>query len=449
MNWKTSLEQWLGRQARRVIARHQPLVITVSGSVGKSSTKQAIAAVLNEKNDTSVRVSRKNYNNELGVPLTVFGHDAPGRSPLAWIKLMKDAWLYGNGLKKWLVETLVLEMGIDNPGDFKKLLAIAKPNVAVITAITPEGASLIPSHVANFASLDAYASEELEPLRVLEEGDLAIINGDDQRLFGQRSLANAHIGLFGEMDAAEVRLISTKIRVEETPHGKKPLGLEVHLESLNRPLDLFVPGVFGKSVAYAICAALAVGEALDIEPELMRERLEAGLEPMKGRTRIIPGIKYTTLFDDSYNASVPAVVSALKDLATLETHPTQKKIACLGEMREIGEKAKEMHRLVGAEAAKRKIDLLVACGTLAPAMQEGALANGMKQEQIKVFEDTPEAGLFLQEIIKPGDIVLAKASEGRIDSKGVRMERVIKELMAEPNRAAELLVRQEEIWQRK
>jgi UDP-N-acetylmuramyl pentapeptide synthase len=82
-------------------------------------------------------------------------------------------------------------------------------------------------------------------------------------------------------------------------------------------------------------------------------------------------------------------------------------------------------------------------------MKEGALANGMKQEQVQVFEDTPEAGLFLQHFIKPGDVILAKASEGCIDSKGVRMERVIKELMAEPLRAGELLVRQEEVWKRR
>jgi UDP-N-acetylmuramoyl-tripeptide--D-alanyl-D-alanine ligase len=209
-----------------------------------------------------------------------------------------------------------------------------------------------------------------------------------------------------------------------------------------------IPGVYGTSVAYALAAAFCTAYAIDALPE-DPQTIAQHFIPAKGRTRIIPGIKRATLFDDTYNAAPASVIQSLRDLASVKTRAGQGKIACLGEMRELGEKSSDMHRRVGVEAAKSGIDLLICCGIFGPAMAEGALANGLRPDQVKVFKDTPEAGLFIQEILKPGDIVLAKASQGTLETQGVRMERVIKELMAEPMRASELLVRQEPAWQRK
>lgn len=450
MSLVSFFEGKLCRYAAQTIARERPFVVTVSGTVGKSTAKQAIAAVLGANDPAQhVRVTAKNYNNQLGVPLTVFGHKAPGRSIGAWLSLLWDARLTSLGLKSTGIKIFCFEMGTDQPGDFDQLLSIAKPNLAVITAITPDDTNHTPSHTANFASIDALAEEESKPVRVLTNKDGMILNADDKRAFGFRHLSPAHETSFGESDAADIRLVKSTIRVEKTDRGNRPIGIDFNIESFNRPLNIFVPTVFGRSAGYALCAAMAVAEALDIDPFVARQRLEEHFEPMKGRTRIIPGIKHTALLDDSYNASPVAVLSALRDLASIPVEPHQRRIACLGEMRELGERSAEMHRLIGAEAAKLKLDLLVACGTLATVIQEGALANGMSSDQVQVIEDTPEAGLFLQDVIRPGDIILAKASEGTLESKGVRMERVIKELMAEPLRAQELLVRQEDAWKRR
>lgn len=448
MSLTTKFQGWLGNWAAKTIQREHPTVISVSGTVGKTTTRQAIAAVLGAHNPkNAVRAPIKNYNNELGVPLTIFGLKAPGRSIPNWLSILWQAWLTSMGVLKTNIQTFVLEMGVDKPGDFAYLLKIAKPTIAVITAITPDDPTHVPSHTANFPSLDALAEEESAPAHVLTEKDTLILNADDARLFRLRQQTKADVVLYGEMDQAEVRLVRTQVNLEEGEYGCVPTGISIELESFNRPLTISIPGLFGRSVGYAIAGAMAVAETLDVDYTLAKERLEEELKPMPGRTRIIPGIKHTTLFDDSYNASPVAVLSALRDLAGLNLHPAQRRAACLGEMRELGERAEEMHRLIGREAANLKIDLLVACGTLARAIEAGALAAGMNPEQIQVFEDTPEAGLFLQEWIKPGDIVLAKASEGARDSKGVRMERVIKELMAEPLRAEELLCRQGPEWQ--
>jgi UDP-N-acetylmuramoyl-tripeptide--D-alanyl-D-alanine ligase len=449
MGLQTSFERFLGRAAKAVIRRERMFVVAVTGAIGKSTTKQAIAAVLrSDLSENRVRVTARNYNNELGVPLTVFGKPAPGRNPLKWIKLLGVGALARIGFWRSGMRTLVLEMGADKPGDLAYLTSIAQPDVAVVTAITPDDPSGTPVHAANYSSIDQLVEEKSQLVRALRSGGTAILNADDKRVFAMRHLTHEHVLTFGEADGSDVRIAKTSVRMEESQHGRIPVGLEISLESYQRTYELFIPGVYGTSVAYAVAAAVAVGQAMDISEEQVAA-LSIAFNPMPGRTRIIPGIKRTTLLDDSYNASPSSTLSSLRDLAGLPLEPGQRRAACIGEMRELGEKAEAAHRMIGAEAARLGLDLLVVCGIFAHAMAEGALANGMNPEAVKVIEDTPEAGLFIQDWIKPGDIVLAKASEGTIKTKGVRMERVIKELMADPMHAEQLLVRQGAVWQRK
>jgi len=448
MSLRTALEGWLGRQAKRVLLRERPFVITVSGAVGKTTTKRAIGAML-ECHDHSApfRVSPKSYNNELGVPLTVFGHDAPSRSVGAWLRLLKDGFVYGSGLKRLGVKTFVFEIGADKPGDLDYLLDLLTPDLAVVSAVMPDNEGLTPVHTSNFPSVEALVDEETKPvMRTRTEGTV-VLNADDRRVFAMRHATAAPTLTFGESDGADIRILEHKVITKPTDHGEVPTGIQLRYKVLQREETFYIPNVFGRSVAYAVGAALAVAVALDFTPEEYRA-FANHFEPYPGRTRIIPGIKATTLYDDTYNASPSAVLAGLRDLAETPVRPGQRKIACIGEMRELGESAERMHRFIGAEAAKLKIDLLVPCGRMARVLAEGALANGMTDEQVKVFEDVPEAGQWLQRFIKPGDIIFAKASEGRLDSVGARMDRLVKELMAEPNRAAELLVRQDKAWQR-
>lgn len=448
MSLRTVLERWLGRQAKYVLLRERPFVITVSGAVGKTTTKRAIGAMLAcHDHSAPFRVSPKSYNNELGVPLTVFGHDAPSRSIGAWFRLLKDGFVYGSGLKRLGVKTFVFEIGADKPGDLDYLLNLLTPDLAVVSAVMPDNEGLTPVHTSNFPSAEALVDEETKPvMRTRTEGTV-ILNADDRRVFAMRHATAAPSLTFGESDGADIRILEHKVITKSTDHGEVPTGIQLRYKVLQREETFYIPNVFGRSVAYAVGAALAVAVALDFTPEEYRA-FGNHFEPYPGRTRIIPGIKATTLYDDTYNASPSAVLAGLRDLAETPVRAGQRKIACIGEMRELGESAERMHRFIGAEAAKLKIDLLVPCGRMARVLAEGALANGMTDEQVKVFEDVPEAGQWLQRFIKPGDIIFAKASEGRLDSVGARMDRLVKELMAEPNRAPELLVRQDKAWQR-
>ncbi len=449
-------ERSLARFAKRTLERERPFVIALTGSVGKTTTRQAIAAMLQSSEDRErVGVSKKNYNNELGLPLTIFDMDAPGASLIDWVKILAVAWMASIGIRRIGIRTYVLEMGADHPGDLAKLVEIARPDIAVVTAVTPEDTSFTPVHTANYASIDAVAEEKATIVKAVKRGGSAVLNADDKRVFAMRHMTYAHVATFGETDAADVRLIKTRILMKEEEWGNVPMGLEIIIEIAHRMLTLTVPGVFGRSVAYAVCAAAAVAEEMDLPHDAILG-LGVGGWTMSGRVQIIPGIKRTTLFDDSYNASPASVVSALRDLGGLTLKTGQRRAACLGEMRELGESSERMHRMIGAESAKQGIDLLVCCGMFASAMAEGARANGMKDQQVAMAHDAPEAGIFLQDRIRQGDIILIKGSEGPRPGKtgwgtvtGVRMDRVVKELMAEPLRAKELLCRQEESWQRR
>ncbi len=446
MSLQLMLERWLAQAARKTIAREKPLVIGITGTVGKSTTKQAIEAILHtEELEGTVRVTKKNYNNELGVPLTIFDADAPGRSPMKWLSLLVKAFFISGGWQTTGARVFVLEMGADKAGDLAYLTSIAPPQISVITAVTSEDTSLPPVHLANYPSVQALADEKSTLARVVPQGGTVILNTDDPRVFAMRHQTHAHIMSYGETDAAEVRLLSSRIKTRTENSYLIPEGLEAIIQCFQHRLTLVIPGVFGRSMAYSTCAALAVAQALDVQAEA-KELFLRYFKPMPGRTRIIPGKNNVTLFDDSYNAAPASVMSGLRDMAALTLNPGQRKIAVIGEMRELGEGSEAAHRQMGAEAARLGLDFFLPCGTLARVMAEGALANGMPEDRVKPLADTLDAIPLLETILKPGDVVFMKASQGRIDSHGVRMERLVKAFMAEPERAGELLCRQEERW---
>lgn len=450
---QSSLEAWLAEATRRTIAREQPTIVAITGSVGKSSTRQAVAAFLGAGLEgTGVRASAKNYNNELGLPLTVFDAPAPGRSPIAWATLLVKAYLISHGWRRTSVRTFVLEMGADKQGDIAHLTHIAPPDIAIVTGVTPEDSSLPPVHLAKYPSLEVLTEEKSTLVRCVKPNGVVVLNADDPRVFAMRHLTSAQVYTYGETDAADIRITSRQVKIEERAWGREPVGLEVHLQIHHRQASYVIPGIFGRSIAYAWAAALGVANALDLPRELIDTAAEH-FKALPGRTRIIPGRDGVTIFDDSYNASPAAMMAGLRDLAAIPLAPSQRRIVVIGEMREIGETAHEVHRKMGAEVAHLGLDLFIPCGTFAPAMKEGALANGMREEHIVECRDSLDAIPILEASLRPGDVLFAKASEGPRPGTeywnkvtGVRMERVVKAFMAEPERATELLCRQEQSW---
>ncbi|MBE7524931.1 UDP-N-acetylmuramoyl-tripeptide--D-alanyl-D-alanine ligase [candidate division WWE3 bacterium] len=422
--------------ARRAIRREKPFIIAVTGSVGKSSAKETIAAALGAREaGSSVRASLKNYNNEYGVPFTILNVQTPGRDPLKWLLVLwRTLWL-GWGFGRIGATTLILEMGADHKGDLAWLVGIAPPSISVITAVAP-------AHTEFFGTVDDVANEKATLIRALPADGLGVLNNDDSRVTAMRKECRTECAYFGTSEGSDVRIVDAQTLTETNELGHIfPVGLVVSFAVLGKEYALELRGTVGRPQAYAAAAALAVATKLDIPAAKALERLERDYHGIPGRTRIIKGIKGTYLIDDSYNAaSATAVISALRDLAGIPVGEGQRRIAAFGDMRELGEYSDEAHRSVGHEAAALGIDELVTCGTLARAIAAAAQEAGMSAERIHSFDTSAEGGLFLQGLIRQGDLILVKGSQGS------RMEKVVKELMAEPLQAPFLLVRMTKDW---
>lgn len=428
----------LATASRRAIRREKPMIVAITGSLGKSSAKEAIAVALGAREPaSSVRAARKNYNNEFGVPFTVLNIVAPGKDPLKWLGACWNALWIGWGFGRIGAQTLVLEMGADHPGDLAWLVGIAPPTISVITSVAE-------AHSEFFGSIDEVAKEKATLVRALPEKGLAILNNDDPRVTAMRKEMRCPAVYFGASEGSDVRVFATSIVTETDEDGFiRPTGLAMTIEAGGRQYDLSVQGTVGRPQALAIASAFAVAQAFKIPTNQIIERLEGDYHGIAGRMRVIPGIKGTVIIDDSYNAASPlGVISALRDLASVPISAGQRRIAALGDMRELGLYSDKAHQDVGHSVADMDIDFLVACGTLGRAIGHAAIVQGFPESRVRFFETSEEAGRFLQDLIAQGDLVLIKGSQGS------RMEKAVREIMAEPLEAPFLLVRMSDEWQK-
>lgn len=416
--------------AKAVIRRHKPKIIGITGSVGKTSAREAIYAVLKTK--YRVRQPEKNFNNEIGLPLTILGWPHYGKNVFKWAgagvaTILNLLW----PTRKNYPEILVLEYGVDRPGDMDYLLKIAKPKIAVITAVGD-----LPMHVEFFKDPEEVVNEKAKLLQVLPEDGWAILNHDDYAVYDLKNKTEAGVITFGFEEGAEVRAINYELKtILEEELGEVPDGTFFKIEQKKRLVPVRIHGVFGRPQVYAALAAAAAGSILDINLVRVSEAL-AFWTPSPGRLCLLNGIKNSFILDDTYNAGPDSMRAALDVLQIL---PGQRKIAVLGDMLELGKYTEQIHRAIGGEAAKF-VDLLITVGARAAFMAEEARVLGLDSSQIFKFSDSESVGDFLDPLIKKGDLILVKGSQG------ARMEKVVEEIMDEPERASELLVRQEEHW---
>ncbi|MFA5030041.1 MAG: UDP-N-acetylmuramoyl-tripeptide--D-alanyl-D-alanine ligase [Patescibacteria group bacterium] len=428
------MRQWIKRfvqrqlegYARKTLKHYKPVVIGVAGSIGKTSTKEAIYAVLSKS--MSVRKSAKSYNNEFGVPLTVLGLESAFSSPTKWLLTLMQAQSVALGNAIDYPECIILEMGSDHLGDVHKLMSIAHPNIGVLTAIAPV-------HLEFFETFQNVKMEESTIVRELDETDAAIVNGDDLETNAYAKKTSAESITFGFSESSQVRGTDLKLFTQKE-NGGFALSFKLHLGG--ETADVLLPHALSTSHAYAALAAATVGKRLQMSISEIVLGL-AEFVPPPGRMRYIEGIKRTHIIDDTYNSSPMAAEAALDVLKDFPTK--EKRYAVLGDMAELGQETKPLHLRVGSYM-KGRTDILIAVGEKARDIAHGAREAGMKEEDVFSFALAEDAGKFLQDRIKENDAILIKGSQV------ARLEKVVKEVMAEPNRAAELLVRQEEYWQK-
>lgn len=412
-------------EASLLLRRKQPMVIAITGSVGKTSMKDAVYAVI--KNNYSARKSEKSFNSEIGIPLTVLGLPNAWRSPLGWIKNILDgAWIAlfsGN-----YPQVLVIEAGVDRPDDMKHLTSWLTPSIVVITCL-PD----VPVHVEYFSSPEQVAEEKLLLSAALKPDGVLVYNHDDIRL--QEYVKGVRHKAIGYS-----RLLPTHVTAKADTvvyHDDVPVAFSCAVTYLNETETVRITGVVGDHMSYTVAGAIAVGIQCGVAlKDAVRNISDYQVPP--GRMRIIPGIKGTTIIDDSYNSSPTAVEAALTALREMKY--AKRKIAVLGDMLELGKYSPREHERIG-ELVGNCANVLVTVGIRSQKTAEAALSHGMSEKNIMQYEDAGKAGRELQNFIKPGDVLLVKGSQG------IRAERIVEELMADPTQAPRLLVRQDDAWQ--
>ncbi|MEK7643314.1 MAG: UDP-N-acetylmuramoyl-tripeptide--D-alanyl-D-alanine ligase [Patescibacteria group bacterium] len=399
-------------EASMVLKRHKPIVIGVTGSVGKTSAKEAIAGMLGDYYPTGK--SPKSYNSELGVPLAVLGLENAWKSWHGWLSNLARGFM-----RIWsrvpYPKYLVLEMGVDRPGDMDRMLGWIHPQVSVVTTIGD-----LPVHVEFFSGTDEVASEKAKIVRELDDG-YAVLNRDDEQVYAMRSRTHANVLTYGFHKDADIRASGYKLVIKKNmPAG---ISFTLHIHQEKHPIH--IDGIVGAQSVYALLAAAAVGTALGFRSLEVAEGLER-YKSERGRLNLISGVTDSLILDDTYNSSPIAVDAALEVLASI---PAKRRIAVLGDMLELGKFSPDAHRRMG-EVARGTADLVVAVGIRSKSI-EGA---------DQWFARSQDAGAFLRSIVQEGDVILIKGSQG------MRMEYAVKAIMEDQNRSRELLVRQEAFW---
>jgi UDP-N-acetylmuramoyl-tripeptide--D-alanyl-D-alanine ligase len=348
-------------------ARFDPLVVGITGSLAKTSTKEATAAVLAAAMPT-LR-SEGNQNNEIGLPLTLLRLGPEHRAA-------------------------VLEMGMYVGGEIAALAALGRPSIGIVTAVAPV-------HLERAGSLEAIERAKAELVEALPADGTAILNADDARVRGFARRTAARPLFYGLGPGADVTAAAVEAR------GSAGMAFEIVAGAPRRArIPVAIDALGRHSVSNALAAAAA-----GLVAGLDDAAIAAGLAMPWGRAADHRGVLVEApglaILDDTYNASPPAVVAALEVLATLPGRP----VAVLGEMRELGPLHEAAHREVGTAAA-RVVAELVVVGAAADGIAAGAAAAGLAPERIHRVADRPAAIERLREVLRAGDVVLVKASRG-------------------------------------
>ncbi len=411
-------------EAKLVLVRHKPFIIGVTGNLGKTSTKDAIYAVM--KQHLYVRRSEKSMNSEFGVPLTILGQKSGWNNPFKWVVILFRGLFVP--FQKNYPTHLVLEIGADRPGDIKAISGWIHPDITVVTQF-----GQVPVHIEFFENRDAVIEEKAHLVSALKENGLFIFNADDndaKKLLGKTQARKVSVGIHEEADikADNVRL-----------YGKPLEGTEADVMIDGQSHHLVLPQVVGKSPVYSALPALAVACELGIELEVACASLRDSDKP-KGRMRLLAGMNGSTIIDDTYNASPKATEHGLETLAKIETKG--RKIAVLGDMMELGQFTHDEHLKIGMVAAK-SCHKLYTVGIRSRATAEGALDGGMLDANIMECDSSIDAGKELVQVLGEGDVIYMKGSQS------MRMERAVEMILAETHNPHKVLVRQEREWKRR
>jgi len=416
-------------QSKLILVRYHPKIIAITGSVGKTSTKDAIFTVLSKFK--TVRKSEKSFNSEIGLPLTILGSPNGWDDPFVWLENI----LHGFSLILWkrsYPEYLILEVGVGKPGDMKKnVIPWLKPDVVIITSFPDK-----PVHVEFFGSVEKIIEEKSSLIHALRKNGILILNHDDEKVFSLHQKFNYKTISFGMHKNSTYHALYPTYLYANRNGIKVPDGINFKLEYDGNTFPVMLPNILGMHNIGQALVAIACGCELGCD---LLESIKAVSEykTPPGRLTLIEGINNSIIIDDTYNASPIAMSAAILVLKDLEG---KRKIAVLGDMLELGKYTEEEHRLIG-EKIFGVADILVVVGPRAKFIAEGAIEKGFPQKEIYSFDSSMTTAKFLEGIVEKGDIVLLKGSQG------IRLERAVEAIMEHKELKRSLLCRQDKEWQ--
>jgi len=365
----------LQKLAKKVLSEYKVKVAGISGSIGKTSTKEFASSLLALSH--KVLKSSGNYNNHIGLPLSI-------------LKLTKEH------------DIAVLEMGMSSPGELTALTRIAPPDVAVITNIQPV-------HLEFFESIEKIALAKKEILDGMKTDGTAVLNGDDIYI---RKIALNWKGkkiFFGLSKNCDIRARNIK------KNGLNGMSFELIYGKSNSKITI---PFFYESSLYNFLAAAAIAYSLSVPIDAILMQIKT-LNPFPMRGVLFELKTNINLIDDSYNSNPAALESALKSLAGV---PGKRKIAVLGDMLELGPNKVEYHIQAGRQVLRYGFDLLITVGPLSRYMAEGALSSGMSHNKIHSFDNSEEAADKIENFLQEGDLILVKGS------RGMKTEKIVNRL---------------------
>lgn len=419
-SFKSTMESLIAKimtgLASNYIRLKNPVLIVVVGSIGKTSTKMMIGQLL--ATEKRVNYMGESYNSGLGLAMSVFQQTVPQNllNPLSWI------WIFSKAIAKFFTkkpDIMVLEYGIAHPGDMKKHLKMAVPDIAVLTAVAPE-------HMEYMKTIEAVATEELAPVKAAK--DQAFINRDDVEAKFLPSQKNLHF--YGSDSNSSY---SSTIKSLNNQGSRAVFNLNGRV---TRELKL---KIIAEHMIRQMAGAAGVAMQLGVSLNSIEERLES-IEPVAGRMRLLAGLNSSVLIDDTANFSPTAGIAAIRTLKKLQAN---RRIIVFGNQHELGSYQERGFADVAKEF--EGIDMFIFIGSLAkqyfvPAAKK--LEHKLNQT-IFIFDDAITAGKFLRDRLQPDDAVLLKGPFG-----GYYVEECTKQLLANTDDSKKL-TRQSDFWIRK
>lgn len=419
---KALLKDWILKTlqffARQRLKKIRPKIVGVTGSAGKTSAKEVIYEVLSRRYTT--KKSEKNLNSDFGTVLTILDLKTGHSSVFAWIQILLRAFVE-SFKKPAKYEFLILEMGVDKPGDMDEMLKVVKPEVMVFLNV--KNVHLGEGH---FPNRQAIFSEKSRACGAVSKDGWVVLNHDDAFVKQLEGHLPAHTVTIGTEEGSDLRATDVHMDLD---------GLQFKLHYEDKEMPVILPHVLGKQHTTMVLAAIAVGFIQGLSWKIIDTALQEYRLP-PGRMNKIEGKNGSLIIDSSYNASPDTTAAALEILSMFHG----RKIAALGTMNELGDLSESEHIKIGKIAAEHA-DMLLAVGDHAKELAEGAQRGGMSVSMIHTFRTSKEAGYFLENILEKNDIVLVKGSQNK-----VRMEHLVKICMKNPGEARQILVRQEPYW---